>query len=345
MKRHKILYSILLAFIPLFVLTSSSVAQEVKRVGTSAAPFLRIPVGARGASMGSAFVAMATDASSMFWNPGGMSRAQNISLFVDYSPWLPGIDFSYFGFLIPIESFGSLGINVTALTSERFDITTIEQPMGTGETFSANSFAIGVGYARSLTDRFSIGANFKFVNESILNSTATGFMFDVGTLYDTPFPGIRLGVSISNIGTNMRMDGEDLNVRVDIAPQQEGNNQSVVGRLKTDDFDAPIIMRVGLSWDAFRTTAGHLTLAADGLNPNDDAQSVNFGAEYGLLDELLVLRGGYNDLFLAEREKRLTFGLGINVKTSTGLGFSGGFAYQEFVTLGSVNRFSLELKF
>jgi hypothetical protein len=281
----------------------------------------------------------------MFWNPGGMSRVDNLSLFVDYSPWLPGIDFSYFGVLIPVEGFGAVGVNVTALTSDRFDITTVEQPMGTGETFTANSFAVGIGYARNLTDRFSIGGNFKFVSETILNSSATGFMFDVGTLYDTPFPGIRLGVNISNIGTNMSISGEDLNVRVDIAPQQEGNNQSVVGRLNTDEFDAPIIMRVGLSWDAFRTPAGHLTLAADGLNPNDDAQSVNFGAEYGLFDELLVLRGGYNDLFLDRREKGMTFGVGVNVKTSTGLGFSGAFAYQEFVTLGSVNRFSLELRF
>ncbi len=334
-----------LTLLVLLAVTTHSWGQDVKKVGTSAATFLRIPVGVRGAAMGSAFVSMADDASAMFWNPGGIARVQDISLFVDYSPWLPGINFSYFGVVLPIQHVGSFGVNVTALVSDEFDVTTVEQPLGTGETFSANSVAVGVSYARSLTDRFSIGANFKFVNESILNSSATAFAFDIGTLYDTPFPGIRLGVSISNIGTDLKIDGDDLNVRVDIAPDQEGNNQSVVGRLSTDDFDTPIIMRVGLSWDAIRTESNRFTVAVDGLNPNDNAQSINVGGELTFFNETLVLRGGFNDLFLDDREKGLTLGFGVDFKTFSGIGFSGGYAYQDFETLDAVNRFSFELKF
>ena len=55
----------------LFVLTNG---QEVTKVGTTAAKFLSIPVGARAVGMGGAFVAVADDASSLYWNPAGIAR-------------------------------------------------------------------------------------------------------------------------------------------------------------------------------------------------------------------------------------------------------------------------------
>ena len=335
----------LLGILLVVISASQAHAQVVKKVGTSAATFLRIPVGVRGTAMGSAFVSIADDASAMFWNPGGIARIQKRSFFVDYSSWLPGLTFNYFGLVLPFEGIGSIGLNVTALTSDDIEVTTIDQPMGTGETFNSNSTAIGVAYARNLTDRFSIGVNVKFIHESILNSSANGIAFDIGTLYDTPFSGVRLGVSISNFGSDMRIDGEDLNIRVDIAPGQNGNNQSVVGRLRTDNFNAPLIMRVGLSWDAIKRESNRFTIAVDGLNPNDNAQSLNVGGEYALFKELLVLRAGFNDLFLDDREKGLTLGAGINWETSGGLEVSGGYAYQDFKNLGSINRFSISIKF
>ena len=90
---------------------------------------------------------------------------------------------------------------------------------------------------------------------------------------------------------------------------------------------------------------GRFTLAADGVNPNDNSQSINLGAEYGLFQEMLVVRGGYSDLFLTKREKGLTLGFSVNLVTALGMKFSGGYAYQDFQTFDAVNRFSFELKF
>lgn len=326
-------------------LAATGLAQEITKAGTSSAAFLRIPVGARGAALGSAYVSMADDPSAMFWNPGGLARVSKSSLFVDHSPYLPGLNFNYLALALRSESFGSVGFNITALSTENMIRTTMEQPMGTGETFDATSLAIGVAYARNLTDRFSIGANVKYIQEAILNSRATGFAIDLGTLYTTPFDGIRLGVSITNFGSSMRIDGEDLNVRVDIAPGQTGGNQGIVGRLKTDDFDSPLLMRVGISWDALNSKTQRLTLAADGLNPNDNTQSVNVGAELALFKELLVLRGGFNDLFLEDREKGLTLGAGFNLEVAGGWGVTAGYAFQELEHLDSINRFSLAINF
>lgn len=323
---------------------SPAFSQEVKKVGTSSAAFLRIPVGARGIAMGSAFTAIADDGSALFWNPGNLANLSKHNLYIHHSDWLPGLDFNYLGFSAPIRNRGVVGISVVSLKSEEMDITTPEAPMGTGETFTAVNTAIGVAYARQLTDRFSIGANFKYINERIFHCSASGFAFDVGTLFITPFRDIRLGVNVSNIGTSMRMMGEDLNSYVDVAPAQEGNNDAIVAELKTDYFNLPIIMRIGLAWDLWVAPGSRLTLACDGVNPNDNTQSLNIGIEFATFNELLVLRGGFNELFLDDREKGLTLGAGLHVPVSY-IDLVVGYAYQDFRYLGGVNHISIEMEF
>jgi len=88
-----------------------------------------------------------------------------------------------------------------------------------------------------------------------------------------------------------------------------------------------------------------LTIAVDGLNPNDNANSVNVGGELTLLNETLALRAGFNDLFLPERTRGLTLGAGINTNIYGRFGFSADYAYQDYKYLGGVNRFTLVLKF
>jgi hypothetical protein len=287
---------------------------------------------------------MADDETALYWNPAGIAGLQKFGLGVDYTEWLLGVDFNFLGLVIPHRS-GALGFSVTTFKTGDMDITTPAAPMGTGETFDAGSYAISASYASRLTDRFSIGGTVKYVNERILNTTSAGVAFDVGTIYTTPFAGIRLGASILNFGTKLRMEGEDLNVRVDIAPGQEGNNQSVVGQLVTDEFDMPLIMRIGLSWDAMNSEGVRLTAAADALNPNDNANSVNAGLELALLREKVTLRGGFNDLFLGEGTRGLTLGAGLNLIVNGNLGLSANYAYQDIEFFSTVNRFSLSLSF
>jgi hypothetical protein len=88
-----------------------------------------------------------------------------------------------------------------------------------------------------------------------------------------------------------------------------------------------------------------LTLACDGVNPNDNAQSLNLGFEFAALKESLVLRGGFNELFLEDRENGLTAGAGLRIPNGNGLDLSLGYAYQDFAYLGGVNHFSIEIRF
>ena len=325
---------------------SNPVYSQIRKVGTSAATFLRIPVGARASGMGSSFVSMINDPTALYWNPSAIATVNTNALVVDHSLWMPGIYFDFAGLVLPFENLGTLGLSITILHTDEMEVTTIEEPMGTGETFTASSFALGFSYSRYLTDRFSIGGTFKYIRETIFNSAASGLAFDVGTLYETPFAGIRLGASISNFGTRMQMTGEDLNVRVDIAPDQEGNNQSIVGKLNTDEFDLPLIMRIGISGEVINTEDFRLTLSADGINPNDNSQSVDLGGEIGLLNNKVLLRSGYKDLFLKDNEVNMAFGFSINeINVFDEVLLSVDYAYQNFVHLNDSNRFTLTIKF
>ena len=346
MKKSNIKIVVILSIIVICVFSQIAKAGGIKKVGTAAATFLRIPVGARAAGMGSSFVSMIGDPTAIYWNPSAIASVSSDALVVDHSLWMPGIYFDFAGLSIPFENLCVFGVSVTILHTDAMDVTTVEEPMGTGETFTASSVAIGFSYSRYLTDRFSIGGTFKYIQETIYNSAATGIAFDVGTLYETPFAGIRLGASISNFGTKMHMAGEDLNVRVDIAPNQEGNNQSIVGKLNTDEFDLPLIMRVGVSGEVLNSEDFRLTLSVDGVNPNDNSQSINVGSEVGLLNEKLRLRTGYKALFLAATEENLTFGVSLNEINMFGdVLISFDYSYQNFVHLSDSNRFTLGIKF
>lgn len=329
----------------LFIMCTIMYGEAIKKIGTSSAVFLRIPAGAKGISMGSAFTAIADDGSAMFWNPGNITAQSKTSLFLHYSPWLPGLNYNYFGLALPVEPIGVVGVNIVSLRTDEIEITTVDAEMGTGETYTAASTAIGITYAKKLTDRFSIGGNVKYLSERIFNSNSSGFAFDIGTMFVTPFKNIRLGVSISNIGTEMRINGDDLNSYVDIAPGQKGNNEEIVAQMKTDAFTLPIIMRIGLSWDLMLSKESRLTLACDGNNPNDNAQSLSVGMEFAPLADLLFIRAGYNELFLEDAEMGLTLGAGLNVNRLGYFDLSFSYAYQAFNYLGDVNHISVELKF
>ncbi len=329
----------------LFIICTVIYGETIKKIGTSSAVFLRIPAGAKGISMGSAFTSIADDGSAMFWNPGNITAQSKTVLFLHYSPWLPGLNYNYFGFALPVETIGVVGVNIVSLRTDEIEITTVDAEMGTGETYTAASTAIGITYAKKLTDRFSIGGNVKYISERIFNTNTTGLAFDIGTMFETPFKNIRLGVSISNIGTDMRINGEDLNSYVDVAPGQKGNNDNIVAQMKTDAFALPIIMRIGLSWDLMLSKESRLTFACDGNNPNDNAQSLNVGMEFAPLRDILFIRAGYNELFLEDAEKGLTLGAGLNLNTLAYFDLSFSYAYQGFKYLGDVNHMSIELKF
>lgn len=324
---------------------SVSFSQEVTKVGTTAAGFLNIDVGARALGMGGSFVSVADDISSMYWNPAGVARLTGPQALFTHSRWIADVNFNYAAFALPLGNMGTLGANATFLTMDEMERTTVFEPDGTGEMFDAGSYAFGLSYARNLTDRFSIGFNVKYINEKIYHSSASGAAFDIGTLFDTQYYGLKIGMSITNYGTKMQMGGRDMLIQTDIDPQIAGNNYNINADLKTDAFDLPLMFRVGLSMDVLKGLAdSNLILSVDATHPNDDVESLNVGGEYWF-HKMFALRAGYKSMFARDSEEGLCFGAGINYKLMGYTTLMIDYAYEDFGVLKEVQLFTLGLGF
>ena len=325
----------------IFVLSLNVFSQS--KVGTTAAPFLGIAVGPRAIGMGGAFTAFAGDVSTLYWNPAGASRIGNNEIMVSHTRWIFGTSFDWVGVSVAIDRNNSVGISITRLDYGEEEVTTIDYPEGTGEKWDASDIAIGLSYARNLTDRFSVGGTVKFIQQKLWNERATGFALDIGVLFITEFRGLKLGASITNFGTEMRLDGKDLFVIYDPDPNASGNNPAISAKLKTDDWPLPLHFRVGASIDVFRTESNYFTLAIDALHPNDNTESLNLGFEYSFKN-LIFLRAGYKSLFQKDSQERFTAGVGLNYKIG-GLGFRFDYAYQDFGILKNIQSFALSIQF
>lgn len=334
-----------ISIVAVILMTSGGLwASDVSKVGVTAAPFLSIGVGARATGMGGAFVGTADDASALYWNAAGIARSQNVQVILMHTKWLADLSFNFAGCTIPLGSFGTIGASLTALDYGDMPVRTTDQPEGTGEIFNSSDMAFSLAYGRSLTDRFSIGFNVKYITQSIWHENAAGFAVDFGTLFITGLHGLRIGASLTNFGTDMRMEGKDLMVFHDIDPYIIGNNDRIPADLETGHWPLPLTFQFGLAIEPFKTPLHRLTIAADAVHPSDNTESMNLGLEYGFR-EMLFLRAGYRDLFLLDREQGLSLGAGFASRRIGNALIQIDYAYADFGRLENAQRFSFNLAF
>lgn len=317
---------------------------NVSKVGTTAAPFLEIEVGSRAIGMGGAFVAIANDATAIYWNPAGLSRISKIEATLIHTNWLVGSSFDFVGVVLPLGYFGSIAINVTSFSIDEMVVRTVQRPEGTGEKFSVGDLSAGLSYAKNLTDRFSIGVNAKYISQRIWHMKATGVAFDIGTLFKTQFNDMIIGMSISNFGASLKMEGKDVFVNYDEAPQFGGSNDRIPAYKLTDKFPLPLLFRVGLAMDILNTNNSKLTIAIDAAHPNNNTEYVNLGMEYVFRSQV-ALRLGYKNLFTLDSEEGFTAGVGTKLKLAGGVALKIDYAYQELGRLENAQRFSLGFEF
>ena len=196
-----------------------------------------------------------------------------------------------------------------------------------------------------------MGGTVKYVQQRIWNESASAWAFDLGLLFVTGFNDLRLGVSMTNFGSDMQMDGQDLTRRIDIDPQNAGSNKSLVGDLKTDPWTMPLLFRVGLAMDIVKTDELLWTIAADALRPNDNNESINVGTELGytlasgLNSYGIFLRGGYKSLLRDDVEEGLALGAGVSAAVG-GLGtLQVDYAYTQFGLFGNLNTIAVSIAF
>ena len=317
---------------------------NVSKVGTTAAPFLEIEVGSRAIGMGGAFVAIANDATAIYWNPAGLSRISKSEATLIHTNWLVGTNFDFVGVVVPMGYLGSIAVNVISLSTDEMEVRTVQRPEGTGEKFSYGDLSAGLSYAKNLTDRFSIGVNAKYISQRIWHMKAKGIAFDIGTLFKTRFNGMVIGMTISNFGASLKLEGRDVFVNYDEAPQFGGSNDRIPASKLTDKFPLPLLFRVGVAMDILKSGSSRLTIAADAAHPNNNTEYINTGMEY-VFNKNIALRFGYKNLFTLDTEEGFTAGFGTKFKLTGGVALKIDYAYQDFGRLQNAQRFSLGLEF
>jgi len=336
---------LLFSFI-LFALLQSEGFNQITKTGTTAAKFLSIGIGPRANAIGGAFTSIANDASALYWNPAGAASLDQYEAMFTHTSLFNDLDISlnYAAIVVPTEGWGNFGVSVTSLDYGMMDVTTEYYPEGTGEKFSASSYAFALSYARNVTEDFTAGITIKYIRELIYNSSADGIAFDIGTIFNTPFYGIKFSSIISNYGPKLQMSGEDLLVRHDADPNSNGNNETVDAYYKTDKFELPLKLQIGLSKEFQFLENQRLTFAVDATHSNDNAEYINVGGELALFDDLLYFRGGYKALFLEDSQEGLTLGVGINYGLEV-IYFGFDYAFQKYEFLGNTHSFGVRLRF
>ncbi len=329
-------------------------AQENTRVGTCAAQFLKIGVGARAAALGESGTAT-PGITGLYWNPAAVAAVDRLSAFFSYSSMYAGLSHNFLGLAYPLGAGSTVGVGITYMTSDQIEITTVDMPNGTGAYYSLNNYAVGLTFSRYMTDRLSLGITAKFIQEGIYREKARTVAIDLGSLLDTGLLGIKLAMSLANFGGNMRLSGPDLRVSHERWPEYTGNPTRYAD-LSTEVWPLPMIFRMGISSSLVgadgqlaRSESNEVTVYADATDTNDSLLRSNFGLEY-VWNNIVALRGGYRGVVLARDEhdtyntSSYAVGAGLHYAVG-GLDLTLDYAYTDYQVLGNTQQLSVTLKF
>ena len=339
---------VLLALLVLLVGGRHVQAQENQKLAQTGMKFLSMSHDPRAAAMADAVTSVEGLTSALFYNPAAMSRQRNfINVMAGQTQWIAGIDHQHatltmapsngrwgvFGFSIQSANYGDMQETV------RWDN---EQGFIDLGTFSPSAYAIGFGYARAITDRFSVGGQVKYANQDlgatamergegssdfVYQDNSQGVMaFDFGVLYQTGFESLNLAMSVRNFAQEIRYEDEN--------------------------FQLPLNFHIGISMDAIDLTSADprlhsLLVSVNAERPRDYSEMVQFGAEYAFINTFMV-RGGYT--FLIESairensEEGVSLGAGLRYDVA-GVGFGADYAYTTFGVFADVHRIALQFSF
>ena len=186
---------------------------QVYAVSEAAVLFLLISPGARAAGMGEAFVALADDATAVFWNPAGLAFQEGRELTLMHANWLPqfGSDlfYDFAAYKQSVEGLGTFGFNITYLNLGEQTITDETGPTPIG-TFSSNEFAVSGTYGMKLNEDLGVGVGLRYIRSNLApigqgleqgDGKANAFSFDLSVLYKVPFyRKLQFGANLSNMG-------------------------------------------------------------------------------------------------------------------------------------------------
>jgi hypothetical protein len=155
-----------------------------------------------------------------------------------------------------------------------------------------------------------------------------------------------IGAAVMNIGPNMQYSGPELSAFTGIP----GSNPGTPGgqyQIVTESFQIPSYFLLSLAYNLNFNEQNNLVLASTFTANNSLEDNMNFGLEYGFLNNFFV-RGGYN-LLLENSDQNifgLTFGAGIDYQLGSDIGFAFDYAFRDVKDFPTANHvFTIKLNF
>ncbi len=319
--------------------------ESLTKVGTTSANFLLLPLGARSAALGGAYVAVAEGPFAIYWNPAGITQDSRMSTAYQNTALYANISQKAFAVTYAVTPNDHVGMLMNYVDIGEMDITTMLEPEGTGSTYKAANMAIHLTYARKLTDRVSFGFTAKYFQEKIWLEVARGYALDLGTVYSVYQKGFKIGMSLTNLGPETGIaDGPHLMFYKD-APEEYPAAPQPEAMLSTKKFPLPLSFSLGVSSNIFGKNAVYennehrITVLMSANDAFDTQFRTNYGIEYSWL-EYFALRAGY---YLGYDAVKYTFGFGLDLKKYLKYAFKMNYAWMDYGDLGDVNLWSLEL--
>lgn len=334
----KISLSFITFFVFFSILSINGFAQNNEKLAQTGFQFLSINSDARAAAMADALTSMSAGSTSMFFNPAGMARMEGI---VDVSgsvnKWIADIRHTTFAVAYkPFNGdYGVIGFNAQMVDYGEFLRTiTSGNTLGYEDlgTFKVSAFAFGLGYAKEITDRFSIGGNIKYIRQD-LGSSFVAVVSEVDTSQHTVSN--KLSPLVFDFGTQFRTGIKSLVFGMSV------RNFSQEVKYAKEGIQAPMVFTLGISMDVMDLfdelpLEQSLYVALDASHYKDHPEQIKLGFDYKLMD-MLSLRLGYSS---NNDENSFTYGLGI---TKYGFGFD--YAYTPFGVFDNVQRFTFRFNF
>ncbi len=289
---HKIKIAAKSALIFTLLLGSFTFAGDRSKYGTSAAPELLIPVGSRGTSLSGSMISSISGVDAMYWNPAGLSLMNNrTEVLASHMKYIADININYVAGAVDLGGMGVLGASLKSLSFGDELVTTLESPMGTGETWSPTYLTTSVSYARKMSDKILFGATVKVIYEQILTVSSTGFAFDFGLQYLAGKSGLKFGVALKNFGPSMTFDGSGLDAYYEPYGTPTGSTPEP-RRITLQSFSLPTTLEIGLSYDVPVGKKNNVQLSTTFQNNNFSSDEYRVGLEYNY-NNYVFLRGAY----------------------------------------------------
>jgi hypothetical protein len=281
-------------------------AQNNVKLGQTGMQFLTVVTDARAAAMAGAVTTMRMHSASLFFNPACMAESDRLLDFsAGYNLWIADIkhytasvsfrplagDIGVFGVSVQFVDYGEiLGTSVAPNNIGYVD----------NGKLNAYGLAFGVGYAKALSESFSVGGQVRWVMQKLGESlvpTAEGAqlkknqasvaVFDFGTIFKPGFKSFAFGMSVRNF-----------------AKETAFQEQS---------FELPLTFTLGVSMDVMdffgeRSLVRSAFVSIDAVHNRDYYEQVYFGGDINLID-VLDLRAGY---VVNSDEQGFTTGFGLH---------------------------------